>query len=86
MHSIHESIRRLYMISQGKEDPIEYVERFKNMVDVITHVGGNVGVHSGIILESLREEGVDDIVDADAAMLTRVQTVAKERYCMFTWC
>jgi hypothetical protein len=72
------------MISQVKEDPTKYVERFKNMVDVITHVGGNVGVHNGIVLEALREEGVDDIGDADVAMLTRVQTVPSSS--MSTWC
>ena len=36
-HAIHDAKRRFYMLSQGKSTITQYLETFKNVVDVIDH-------------------------------------------------
>lgn len=48
-HSLHESKRRFYSMTQGKHVNTQaYLEQFQNMIDVIQHTGGIIGQDPGM--------------------------------------
>ena len=47
--SLVEAIDKLYRFYQGKDMPnTQFLEKFNNLVDVIEHYGGTIGVHKKI--------------------------------------
>ena len=79
-HAIHESVRRFYMLQQGKYNTAAaYQEQFLNIVDVIDATGGSMGNHKEILEAMAKEEGI--VIDKAAPEQMRsMKAVAKERY------
>ena len=46
-HGIHEVIRRFYLFNQGNLDCQTYLERFRNLTEVVEQHGGTIGLHAG---------------------------------------
>ena len=65
---------------QSKEmDCATYLERFQNMVEVIEHCGGSVGLEPHLIDKALDKQGTSH-TGATAAELNQAMGVAKDRY------
>lgn len=71
--SIHEAKRRFFMYYQERNMTCQqYLERFQNRVDVITHCGGNIGEDTGVA-EVLKVNNAK-LIDAEE------KSEARERY------
>jgi hypothetical protein len=79
-HALHESKRRFYQCHQSKyTTTAQYLEQFQNLVDVIEHSGGSIGVDGGTIKSVATERGIDldTATDTTKALL---KDVAQQRY------
>jgi hypothetical protein len=77
-HSLHEAKRRFFKMSQEKGMTCaEYLERFKNQVEVIEHCGGSV-----VDVQMIEEEllGGVTLTTADRAQIGVAKLRAKEKY------
>ena len=83
--ALHKYKRRFYTMYQSKEmDCDTYLERFQNMVDVIEHCGGSVGMEPHLIDKALDKQGTTR-VGATGAQLNQAVSVAKERYLAYVF-
>jgi hypothetical protein len=58
-HALHESMKRYYNCTQGKFATTQaYLEHFQNVVDVVTHSGGEIAGHPGVERAILAEQGL----------------------------
>ena len=58
--ALHESVRRLYTCIQGKHMTTQtYMEKFQNIVDVIEHRGGSIGIEPGVVALLASERTID---------------------------
>ncbi len=71
-HGLHEAKQRFYSLYQSKKMTCQqYLEIFKNAVDVIEHNGGSVGNEEGLIRNEIKKSGADMAV---------AKKVVRERY------
>lgn len=62
--ALHEAKRRFYLIAQGRSATTQqYLEQFTNMVDVVEHSGGQVGIEPALesALAEERGKNVEDL-------------------------
>jgi hypothetical protein len=58
-HALHESMKRYYNCTEGKFATTQaYLEHFQNVVDVVTHSGGEIAGHPGVERAILAERGL----------------------------
>ena len=79
-HGIHEVMRRFYLFSQGTMDCQSYLEKFRNIVEVIESHGGTIGLHGGSMRAIMVEEGVIDPDNPTRAEYNQARVAAREKY------
>jgi hypothetical protein len=74
-HGLHESIRRFYMLSQDKNATCpDYLEKFRNHIEVVSHCGGSPGIHPSRVNSILLRNGHN-------INTTNGQKIAAEKEC-----
>ena len=77
--ALHESKRRYYTLSQGQHVTTQvYLEQYQNVLDVLTHSGGNVGLEPGLMQEYADEHKKtvkEPVSTANATLQTTTTTM-----------
>lgn len=77
-HALHEAIQRFYRYYQNQTMSCdEYSKGFNNMVEVIEHCGGKVGVFEEAVIAAL---GTVSIEEATRKQIKEAENKAQERY------
>ena len=78
-----ESLKRFYSMTQHPNmTNQQYLEKFKNCIDVLEHCGGQVGAHPGPMLIRLEENGHNPENFTPAQFMEAYETVREEHIAM----
>ena len=79
IHSLHDAYDAFYQFRQGKRmSTHEYLESFKDLVSVIEHWGGQIGLESSRVQQHLAEMGVNKLPTSN--QLTMAQEKCQQQY------
>ena len=77
--ALHEAKKNFYKFGQYNMTPSAYLESFQNLVDVIEHCGGTIGLEPGI-QKALAVERGEDLAAITAAERAVIDSDARDMY------
>ena len=86
VHSLYDALTAFWALRQGKLENSDYLERFKDLHDVVVQKGGDIGTDSQRVEKYLQTRyNVDSIPNATPEQLQRATAYVKEEFLAVTF-